>query len=79
MNILKNRKIYLSISVVLFVFSIVLLFVGKLNLGIDLTGWTQAEYEYTNTINIEDIKQEINEEKEAMRFYCDEKIREVHL
>lgn len=64
MDILKNRKIYLTISIALFLFSIVLLFVGKLNLGIDLTGWTQAEYEYTTALDIEKIKDEIIDKKD---------------
>lgn len=64
MNILKNRVIYLSISGILFVISLFLLFIPKLNLGIDMTWWIQMDYDYNNSIDIESVKQDLNHEKE---------------
>lgn len=66
MDVLKNRYIYLWISAVLFVISILLFIVPKLNLGIDLTGGTQTEYTYTNNVSVADIKAKVEKEKEAI-------------
>ncbi len=59
LKVTKNRKIYLSISVILFIISIFSIFVLHLNLWIDMTWWTSAEYSYKN-INIDKVKKEIN-------------------
>jgi len=63
MDILKNRYVYLWISIVLFIVSIFLLLVPKLNLGIDMTWGIQMEYDYENTINIDKIKEDLEAEK----------------
>ena len=63
MDVLKNRYVYLWISVVLFIISLLLLLIPKLNLGIDMTGWIQMEYDYENSINIETIKSDLESEK----------------
>lgn len=63
MDILKNRYIYLGVSALFFIISMFLLLVPKLNLGIDMTGGIQMEYDYTNSINIEDIKKDLEAEK----------------
>ncbi|MDD2871810.1 MAG: protein translocase subunit SecF [Candidatus Gracilibacteria bacterium] len=65
MDILKNRNIYLGVSLVFFVFSVFLLIFGKLNLGIDMTGGIQMEYSYNSEINIDKITSELNKEKEV--------------
>lgn len=64
MDVLKKSYTYLGISIVFFIISIFLLLVPKLNLGIDMTGWIQMEYDYNNSINIESIKTKLNTEKE---------------
>lgn len=56
MDILKNRFIYLWISGVLFILSVLFLFVPKLNLWIDMTGWTQAEYSFSKQFDIDDLR-----------------------
>lgn len=63
MDVLKNRYIYLWVSAVLFIISLFLLLVPKLNLGIDMTWGIQMEYDYTNSINLEEIKTKLNLEK----------------
>jgi len=60
MDILKNRMIYLTISIVLFVFSIWLLIIPKLNLWIDMTGGTQTEYTFKNEVNLEKTRTDLN-------------------
>ena len=62
MKVLKNRLIYLSISAIFFVISIFLILVPKLNLGIDMTWGTQAEYSYDSWIDIEKMRKSLNEE-----------------
>jgi len=64
MDIIKNRIVYLGISGVLFLVSVMLILVPKLNLGIDMTWGIQMEYEYENTMNIEAIKSELNTQKD---------------
>ena len=63
MDVLKNRYIYLLVSALFFVISIFLLIFPKLNLGIDMTWGIQMEYDYTNTVNIEEIKTLLDTEK----------------
>lgn len=68
MDFLKNRYIFLGTSIVLFIISLFLLLVPKLNLGIDMTWGIQMEYDYTNSINIEEIKKWLNSEKELYLY-----------
>lgn len=63
MDVIKNRYIYLGVSALFFVISLFLLLVPKLNLGIDMTWGVQMEYSYNNSINIDDIKEKLNNEK----------------
>jgi len=65
MDVLKNRYLYLGASALFFVISLFLLLVPKLNLGIDMTGGIQMEYDYKNSINIEEIKESLNTEKQS--------------
>ena len=58
-NILKNRYWYLWFALALTVFSLIVIFFWKINLWIDMTGWTQSEYSYTWTIDIAKINSEI--------------------
>ncbi len=48
LQVIKNRKFYYSISWFLTILALLFLMVFKLNLWIDMTGWTQTEYTYTN-------------------------------
>ncbi len=65
MDILKNRIVFLGISGVLFIISIMLILVPKLNLGIDMTWGIQMEYEYENSVNIDAVKTELSTQKDA--------------
>jgi len=60
MDILKNRIIFLSISIVLFVVSLFLLLVPKLNLWIDMTWWTQTEYTFIKEFNIDELRTKLS-------------------
>lgn len=60
MNILKNRILYLSFSLVLFITSILLIFIPKLNLWIDMTWGTQAEYTFSNEIDINIVRDNLS-------------------
>lgn len=65
MDVLKKRYVYLGVSAVFFIISIFLLLVPKLNLGIDMTGGIQMEYDYQNNVNMDEIKNKLEEEKES--------------
>ena len=67
LNVIKNRKEYLMASAILFIFSILSIFITPLNLGIDMTGWTSAEYTYSK-IDIEKVKGEIKKASEEIKF-----------
>ena len=69
LNIIKNRYIYFTISSIILIISIAVFFFWNLNYGIDMTGWTQAEYEYnTNNLNLEKIREELNSESEKVIY-----------
>ncbi|MCX6740196.1 MAG: protein translocase subunit SecF [Candidatus Parcubacteria bacterium] len=82
MNIIKLRKVFLTFSGILTIISIILLFVWKLNLGIDFTGGSLLEIEYTqdkptvaelsgqlSDINLKSLKiQELGDKGYVLRF-----------
>ncbi len=59
-ELIKHRYKYLWVSVVFFLFSIIMLFTN-LNLWIDMTGWSQTDYSYTKEINIPEISTKIKD------------------
>lgn len=61
MDILKNSRIYIIISLILVLISSSFLVFSKLNLGIDMTGGISMEYSYENDINIDEIKKELSQ------------------
>lgn len=63
-DFLKYRKIYIICSIILTVFSLWFLLFWKVNLGIDLTWWIQAEYSYKNNLTVEKVKETLEKEKE---------------
>lgn len=77
MNVLKNRNIFLWISWVLFIISIFMLLVPKLNLGIDMTWWIQMEYDFENSINVENLKKELDIEKALFKDNWQEVINNI--
>ena len=56
LDIVSKRHLNFIISAVLLVISLLMFAFAKLNFGIDITGWTQTEYTYNNSIDIEEIK-----------------------
>ncbi|QFR39275.1 protein translocase subunit SecF [Candidatus Gracilibacteria bacterium 28_42_T64] len=65
MQIVKNSKIYVAISAVFLIISIFLIFAGKLNLGIDMTGGIQMDYNYSKNIDITAIQKDLKTESES--------------
>lgn len=61
LNVIKNRSIFFMISWVLFLFSILSLSFLNLNLGIDMTWWTQIEFSYKWDIDFENVKNKVSE------------------
>lgn len=59
MDILKNSRIYIIISLILVLISSYFLVFWKLNLGIDMTWGISMEYAYEKDVNIEVIKSEL--------------------
>lgn len=66
MDILKNSRIYIIISMILVLISSFFLVFGKLNLGIDMTWGISMEYAYENEVVIEEIKSELTLAAEKM-------------
>ena len=68
MNIIEKRKIFLTISAILIVISIVMLFVRGLNLSIDFTGGSRLEL-------AKDFDGEVLNKESIENIYNDEKIK----
>lgn len=66
-KVIKKRKLYLGISAILFVLSLLFILVFPLNLWIDMTGWTSAEYKYSN-IDINKAKKDIKNASKQEKF-----------
>lgn len=58
-NFLKYKNVFMSISFVLFVISIILFFTKGLNLGVDFKGGTVIEMKFEQTNNSEDIRKSL--------------------
>ncbi|MDD3646226.1 MAG: protein translocase subunit SecF [Candidatus Gracilibacteria bacterium] len=78
LNVIKNRYIYFTVSGLFLIVSVFLLLFTKLNLGIDMTGGTQAEYSYTNTIDIEEIRTKLEQEAKTVVFEDKEVINAIN-
>lgn len=59
MNIIKNRFIFMALSWVVLLISLFLLVFSHLNLWIEMTWGIKMEYDYTNTLNIEDLQNQL--------------------
>ena len=58
-NFLKYKNVFMSVSLVLFVISIILFFTKGLNLGVDFKGGTVIEMKFEQTNNSEDIRKSL--------------------
>ena len=67
LEVIKKRSIYLAISGILFIFSVIVIIFWNLNLGIDMTWWTSSEYSYTK-IDINKVKKEISVEAKKIKY-----------
>ncbi len=63
LNVIKNRYLYVWISFLVVLFSLFIIIFKDTNLWIDMTGWTQSEYDYSWDINLDDISKKLDEEK----------------
>lgn len=73
MKVIKNSLVYVGVSAFFLVLSLFAILFGNLNLGIDMTGGTQIDYDYSQQIDIEQLKSDV--ESEAKDFlYEDENI-----
>ncbi len=79
MDVLKNRYIYLGVSGILFIISLFLLFIPKLNLWIDMTWWIQMDYTYKNQIDIPEVKNELNLKKQDIKYNNKEIINNINV
>ena len=68
LSIIKKRVAYYAIASVLILISIVAGFVLPLNFGIDMTGGTQSEYDYTNSVDIAAVKADVESIKKTVLF-----------
>ena len=78
LNVIKNRINFFILSGVLIVISISLLLFWNLNLGIDMTWGTQAEYSYEEGINIEKLRVTLSEESKNILFEDKEVINDIN-
>lgn len=60
-DFMGSRKKALFFSVLLFIFSMVSLAINGLNLGLDFTGGMQFEMRYAETVDFNNIRQELNQ------------------
>jgi len=68
LDVIKKRKNYYMVSIVLTILALLFIFVFKLNLWIDMTWWTQTEYTYSSDINIETIRTDIDSIKNEIQL-----------
>lgn len=61
MNIIKNRKIYLIISLTIIVLGLVMFLLNGLNYGIDFTGGTLIQIKIGKFISVDEVKEIIND------------------
>jgi len=77
MDVLKNRLVYLGISWILLILSLFFLFIPKLNLWIDMTWWTQAEYSFESDFDIEVLREELSSLAWEISFEDKEVINDI--
>lgn len=78
LKIIKNRKLYYSISWAFTLLALMFIFAFKLNLWIDMTWWTQTEYTYKD-LNIEKVRESVDEIKNTFTLSWTEIINNVDI
>jgi len=78
LQVIKNRKLYYSISWVFTLFALLFIFVFKLNLWIDMTGWIQTEYTYEK-LDVVQVKDIVSNTKKTISIDWKEVINSVEV
>ena len=78
LNVIEKRSLYFLISGILLVLSLLILAFWKLNLWIDMTWWTSAEYSYTNSLDIEKARTNLNIEAKKILNNKKELINDIN-
>lgn len=79
LNVIDNRIKFFIISSILILLSIFLLLFTKLNLWIDMTWWTNAEYSYSNNINIEKLRKDLDNESNKLIYNNKKVINDINV
>lgn len=78
MNIIKNRKIYYSISLGIIVLGLIMMVVNGLNYGIDFTGGTSIQIKIGQMITVDEAREIVDEyDKEASILHIGTKQDEI--
>lgn len=59
LDVIKNRYIYVWTSFAIVLFALFIVLFKDTNLWIDMTGWTQSEFNYTWIVNIEELSKNL--------------------
>ena len=66
MNVIKNRKVYYTISLGIIILGLIMLLINGLNYGIDFTGGTSIQIKIGKMITVDEAKEIMDEyDKEA--------------
>ncbi len=69
LNIIKNRYTYFAISALLLVISLGVFMFWNINYWIDMTWWTQAEYQYeTKNLDLDKIRVDLNKQADITKY-----------
>lgn len=80
LNVIKNRYLYFSISLILLIVSLLLFFFWNLNYWIDMTWWTSAEYEYeASSLDLKKIRTELIKKSQDIKYNDKKVINSVSL
>lgn len=61
MNIVKRRRVFLGISLIVILAGVIMFFINGLNYGLEFTGGTLIEFETREFISVEDAREITNE------------------
>lgn len=78
-DFIKHRFSYYGVAVALFVVAVGAYVTLPLNLGIDMTGGVQAEYDYTNSLDIATVKTIVDTAKKQVKSGDKEVINNVNV
>lgn len=76
-NFISKRLSFYSVAIATSVIAIIALFVLPLNLWIDMTGWVQAEFSFTNKLDQSVVTKIVTEAKKEVLFSWKELINNI--